>query len=134
VDARVQAIRSAVAAFNAGDIDRYFTYFADTAVRWFGGAEEPSTAAQVRASIASLRAGFDPVRLEEDLLFGDGNFVCARWRLVGTHVGEYLGAQPTGRNVTAHTCEIYEFDDKLVVRTWIYSDPQELIRQLGSVT
>jgi SnoaL-like polyketide cyclase len=72
-------VRSAVAALNDGDIDD---------------------------SLLQLHAAFEGLHLHEILLFGDERFVCARWRLRGRHVNDYLGYAPKGQSIDTETCRI----------------------------
>lgn len=81
-----------------------------------------------------LALGLDRFRLEEEALFGAGDLVCARWRLRGTHTGDYLGIAATGRAIDVETCEVYQFDEGKVVATWTYGDPAQLFRQITPLT
>jgi hypothetical protein len=48
------AIRSAVAAMNAGDVDGYITHFAPTCERWVSGLDQPLSLDDVRKACGSL--------------------------------------------------------------------------------
>jgi len=129
---RVDAIRSAAAALNAGDVDGYLSYFAPSAMRWVSGFEQPLTLEEIGESIRQLFKAFDALHLDEDLLFGTERFVCARWRLRGVHEGEYLGTPPSHRTIDVQNCEVYEFDGERVIATWSYEDPGQIFRQIGA--
>lgn len=78
-----------------------------------------------------MQAAFENLRLEEDAIFGDERFVCARWRMRGVHVREYLGYSPTGQSIDVETCEVYEVDGDVVVTSWVYGDVLgQLVRQI----
>jgi hypothetical protein len=131
-------IRSAVAALNDGDIDGYLQHFAPSCQRWVPGLEQPLALSEIGDSLRQLHDAFEGLHLGEDLLFGDERFACARWRLRGVHVKDYLGFAPTGRPIDAETCEVYQIGGDLVVTTWIYGDLEQLFRQItpeqGEVT
>jgi predicted ester cyclase len=127
----VDVVRSAVAALNGGDIDGYLRHFDPSCPRWVAGVAEPITLTDISDSLRQLHAAFEGLHLDEDLLIGEDRFVCARWRLRGRHVHDYLGFAPTGRSIDAETCEIYEVDGELVVTTWTYGDLQQLFRQIS---
>jgi predicted ester cyclase len=132
----VEAVRAAVAALNARDSDTYLQAFTPECLRWVPGMPEPFPLGDIAANIAELYRAFDGFRLHEDALFGEGRHVCARWRMTGTHAGEYLGIAPTGVDVSVENCEVYEFDadDGGRVRaSWSYGDPLALFQQLGVV-
>lgn len=128
----VDAIRAAVAALNRGDLDRYIEHFDPSCPRWIAGFEQPLTLAEVDDNLRQLAAAFTPLQLEEEMLFGSDQLVCARWRLRGTHVAEYLGIGATSREIAVESCEIYQFGGDRVVATWTYQDPAALFRQLGA--
>jgi predicted ester cyclase len=129
----VGAVRAAVAALNAGDIDGYLAGFSPSCLRSVSGLDVPRSLADMRADIDELYGAFDPLHLGEDLLFGSNRFVCARWHLVGVHTGPYFSLPATGREISVQNCEVYEYDGTQVVAVWTYGDPLELVRQLGAV-
>jgi predicted ester cyclase len=127
----VDAVRSAATALNGGDVDAYLAHFDPSSKRWIGGIAEPLTVTDIEDNLQQMHAAFSELHLDEELLFGDDRFVCARWRLRGNHVGEYLGFAPTGQSIDFETCEVYEIDARLVIATWVYGDLNQLIRQLS---
>jgi hypothetical protein len=128
----VDAVRSAVDALNLGDVDGYLACFDSTCRRWIAGFSDPLDLTSVGDNLRALSAAFDGLRLDEDLLFGDERFACARWRMRGVHARTYLGAAPTGRSIDVETCEVYEIGPDLVSTSWVYGDVLgQLIDQLG---
>jgi hypothetical protein len=91
----VDVVRAAVAALNDGDTAGYLSYFEPSCKRWVAGIVDPLELDVMKENLISLAAAFDPLKLIEEALFGDGDLVCARWRLVGTHVADYLGVAAT---------------------------------------
>jgi len=118
----VEAVRLAVASLNGGDVDAYLAGFDPDCRRWISGFDQPLDFGDVGESLRQLSIAFEGLRLDEDVLFGDERFVCARWRMRGLHRAEYLGLAPTGRSIDVETCEVYEIDDGRVVNTWVYGD------------
>ena len=128
----VDAVRAAVAALNGGDIDGYLRHFDPACPRWVAGLDGPLSLADIRASLDQFHAAFKGLVLDEELVFGDDRYVCARWRLRGTQVGDYFGIASTGRSIDVQTCEIYELDAARVVTVWTHGDPGALFRQIGA--
>lgn len=63
---------------------------------------------------------------------GDGDFALTGGRLYATHVGEYLGAAPTGRSVHIDVMDFYRFDaDGLIAENWLPVDVLGLLHQMG---
>jgi predicted ester cyclase len=131
---RVDAIRAAVAALNSGDIDGYLQHFDPSCKRWVAGLDQPLSLTQIRDNLHHLRDAFEALYLHEDLLFGNERFVCARWRLRGIHVKDFMGIAPGRREIDAQTCEVYEFGAERIVATWTHGDPGELFRQIGATS
>ena len=130
----VGALRAAVGALNSGDREGYLQAFTPTSVRWV--PEQPFPLIDIAENIEQLLSAFTGFLLREDLLFGAGHHVCARWRMLGTHTGEYLGIAAPGRAISVEQCEVYEFDADeggRVTNTWSYGDPSALFSQLGVV-
>jgi steroid delta-isomerase-like uncharacterized protein len=61
----------------------------------------------------------------------DTGQVAVRWTATGTHRGEYLGAPPTGRQVTFKGIEIIRIRDERIVERWGEWDGMGLLEQLG---
>jgi hypothetical protein len=128
----VDAVRSAVAALNDGDIDGYLGYFDPSCQRWIGGLAQSLALTDIGDNLHQLHAAFEGLHLDEDLLFGDERFVCARWRLRGLHVNDYLGFTPKRRSIDVATCEIYEISGDRVVTAWVYGDLEQLFQQIAA--
>ena len=96
------------------------------------GLAQPLTLTDIADNFRLLYDAFEGLHLDEDLLFGDERFACARWRLRGLHVGDYMGFAPKGQSIDVETCEIYEVSDGLVVASWVYGDLGQLFRQIGA--
>jgi predicted ester cyclase len=126
----VEAVRSAVAAFNAGDIDGYLSYFDPSCERRIMGLEEPLTFREIGDGLKAMHEAFAGLRLDHDALFGDEHFVCARWRMRGVHVNNLFGVEPSGQAIDVETCEVYELVNNIVTTSWVYGDLGELVRQL----
>lgn len=124
------AVLQAVEALNAGDFDTYAAAFWPDAQRVVPGVAGPI---DVTASITMLRylaSAFDGLRLDADLLLESDDHVVVTWRTTGVHTGEFAGIAPTNRPVDVVNCEIYEFRDGKVARSWAYGDPAEMVALL----
>jgi predicted ester cyclase len=127
----VNVVRLAVTALNDGDIDGYLRRFDPSCPRWVPGLAQPLTLSEISDSFRQLRDAFEGLHLGEDLLFGDDQFACARWRLRGLHVKDYMGYPPSGQAIDTETCEIYQVSGGVVVTSWAYGDLGLLFRQIA---
>ena len=128
----VVAIRSAVAAFNVGDIDGYLGHFAASCVRWIAGFDQPLSLMEIGTNMRQLVDAFSPLRLDEELLVSREGVACARWQLRGTQVADYLSVPSSGAAIDVAICEIYEVTDRVVTEVWSYQDPGQLFRQVAA--
>lgn len=126
----VAAVRSAVAALNDGDVDGYLAHFDPECPRWVPGIATPIALADIADNFRLLAEAFDGLYLHEDLLFGDDRYACARWRLTGVHMRDYLGFPPHQRSIDVDTCEIYELHGDRVICSWVYGDLSQLFQQI----
>jgi predicted ester cyclase len=124
-------VRRVVAALNDGDIEAYLSGFAPDCLRWVGGLGLALTVSDIRENLVRLFVAFDELHLDEDLLFGGGGHVCARWTLRGVHTGEYGGIAPTHREIAVQTCEVYTFTGDKVTECHVYGEAMSLFKQLS---
>lgn len=80
-----------------------------------------------------LRA-FPDLHLDVQDLIGEDDKVVARIVVTGTHLGEYMGVEPTGRSVTYDEIFIFRFVDGRVAETWGVVDVYAQMQQLGLIS
>lgn len=61
----------------------------------------------------------------------EGNKVALRWRIEGTHTGEFLGVPPSGNKITLDVTEIFRIENGQLVEAWDQWDRLGLMRQIG---
>jgi steroid delta-isomerase-like uncharacterized protein len=60
--------------------------------------------------------------------------VIAEWEIGGTHVGEFMGAAPTGEYAIVRGCDIAEYaPDGTIRNNHVYWDSMTVARQIGLV-
>jgi steroid delta-isomerase-like uncharacterized protein len=94
-----------------------------------GGATGPQA---FRDYYAAIRAAVPDARYEVDDLIADDDRVVVRWRLVGTHEGEFRGIAPTGRAITLKGIAIYRVHDGKLMERWVVSDLYGLLEETRS--
>lgn len=118
-----ELLRDVLAAFNAHDLDRIMSFFADDCsfdmprgshpfgTRYVGKAE-------VRAGLASRFSGLPDVHYGDDEHWVCGDHAVSRWELTGT--------TRDGRHLRVRGCDLWEFRDGACVRKdsyWKIVDP-----------
>jgi len=92
---------------------------------------EPGPAGQARIA-TDFRTAFPDLRMELDLILGEGDLVAARWTAEGTNTGSWGGRLPTGRRARFSGVNIFRFEDGKVAELWNHRDDLGLMQQLGA--
>jgi predicted ester cyclase len=86
---------------------------------WPEGAAGPQV---FRKYYEAIRSAVPDARYEVDDLIAEGDRVVVRWRLLGTHEGDFRGIAPTGRGIELKGIAIYRVDDGMLMERWVVSD------------
>jgi steroid delta-isomerase-like uncharacterized protein len=92
--------------------------------------QEPG-AAGFKKAIQYFRAAFPDLRAEGLDFIAEGEKVVGRFRITGTHAGEFMGKAPTGRSFAYDEIAIVRFQDGRIVEHWSVADTAEMLQQLG---
>lgn len=87
----------------------------------------------VRENVSRLRAGFSDITCGVEDLIADGNKVVRRDRATGTHDGEYMGIEPTGKEIVVEGIHLHRLENGQLVETWAQTDTLGVLQQLGVV-
>lgn len=93
---------------------------------WPEGATGPQA---FRDYYAAIRSAVPDARYEVDDLIAEGDRVVVRWRLLGTHKGEFRGLAPTGRAITLKGIAIYRVDSGKLMERWVVSDVYGMLEE-----
>jgi predicted ester cyclase len=97
----------------------------------FPGA--PDGPAGMRLAATVFRQALPDWHSEVDQLVAEGDLVVERFTASGTHRGELMGAQPTGKTITLAGINIFRIDGDKIVERWGRLDELGILRQLGLV-
>jgi predicted ester cyclase len=84
--------------------------------------------------------GFPDFRFEPIQTLSDGETVCTRARMTGTHSGPFRfrgtdslddGLAPSGRKFDLPGCAVHAVENRRIRRLWAYWDTATLIRQIS---
>jgi 3-hydroxyisobutyrate dehydrogenase len=120
-------------AWNEGDLDEAFGYFADD-YRENTPFPMPGLHPDKRGLTTLLRAfrnAFPDGHVTIDAMVAEGDLVCYHSTARGTHTGEFMGIAPTGRSVEVGAIHIHRIAGGKIVEHWGRSDQLALMRQLG---
>ena len=112
-DAILKALVSLTDAFNAHDLDRIMSHFAEDCVLEMPRGREPCGTrsvgkSAVREGLAGRFKGLPDVHYGDAVHFVAGDTGMSKWTVSGT--------TPTGQKIRANGCDFYTFRDGLVVK------------------
>jgi predicted ester cyclase len=96
---------------------------------WPEGAAGPQA---FREYYAAIRSAVPDVRYEVDDLIAEADRVVVRWRMLGTHEGEFGGIAPTGRAIELKGIAIYRVDEGKLMERWVVSDLYGMLEDTGA--
>ncbi|MEZ2443371.1 ester cyclase [Chitinophaga sp. RCC_12] len=76
-----------------------------------------------------IRSVLPDARYEVDDLIAEGNRVVVRWRLLGTHQGNFLDIAPTGRLITLEGIAIYRLENNKLAERWVVTNLHRLLEK-----
>lgn len=85
----------------------------------------------LREAVKSYRAAFPDMKFEIVNVLGDGNFVCTRWTVRGTHQGPFMGMEPTGKVAVVTGIDVGEYRNGKLISDVSEYDALGMLRQLG---
>jgi predicted ester cyclase len=88
---------------------------------------------ELKQHIVLFEVAFPRYELVVEDLLAEEDKVAARLTMRGTHLGEFMGIQPTGKEVEWPVMLIYQIVDDKVIDHWMIGDQMNLMQQLGVV-
>ena len=79
---------------------------------------------------SAIRAAVPDARYDVDDLIAEGDRVVVRWRLLGTHKGDFRGIAPTNRPIELKGIAIYRVDGGKLMERWVVSDLYGVLEQI----
>lgn len=119
---------------NAHDVDGFCDHLAGDFVEHEVVPGLEPTKEGVRQFFSHYMQGFPDLRFESQDMLSSGDKVVARFRVTGTHEGEFMGMPATGRRVDVEGIDIVRFaDDGPAVEHWGVFDALGMMQQLGAI-
>jgi predicted ester cyclase len=79
---------------------------------------------------SAIRSAVPDARYEVDDLIAEDDKVVVRWRLLGTHQGDFQGIAPTGRGIVLKGIAIYRVENGMLMERWVVSDLYGVLEQI----
>jgi len=86
-----------------------------------------------RFFVTMLREAFPDVSVTVEDIIVEDNKVVSRFRLSGTHQGEFMGIPPTGKKINVQAIDILAYRDGKLIEHWAVTDQMAMMQQLGVI-
>lgn len=121
-------------AFSEGNLDLIDELVAEEAVGYDPTQPEPVRGpAGMKQLVSMYRSAFPDISFEVHETLSDGDWVAVRWTSSGTHEGELMGIEPTGKTVSVEGIELDRIQDGKMVESRVSWDALGLLQQLGAI-
>lgn len=117
--------------FNRGETEAIDRYFDSSLVDHAPWPSQPPTVAGFKAGLSALRSSFPDLRVEVMRTVAEGDLVVGHLRMSGTHLGEFMGAGPSGKTFDIEAIDIVRMRDGRIAEHWGVIDEAGMARQLG---
>ena len=116
---------------NAGDLSVVDDLISDEFVEHeeFPGLE-PNKAG-VRKMFDMFHTAFRDAKFEVDDMIAEGDKVCVRARMTGTHQAEFMGIPATGQTINVGVGDYFRIDNGMVLEHWGVMDTGAMMQQLA---
>jgi predicted ester cyclase len=78
-----------------------------------------------------LRSAFPDLYMKIGHIVAEGDMVAYLFTYQGTHKGEYIGIEPTGKQISIEAAAFTRFVNGKQVEGWSFANPLVLFQQLG---
>jgi predicted ester cyclase len=85
----------------------------------------------LKAAVTLFRTAFPDLQYSIDDDMAEGDLVMTRFSARGTHLGPFLGAAPTGKEISYTGIDVNRVAGGRIVESWVQYDALGLLQQLG---
>ena len=117
-----------------GNLDLIDEIIADDYVEYNSARPEPLHGPdEVKEYVSTLRTAVPDIHCGVEDLIAEGDKVVRRDRATGTHEGEFMGIEATGKEAVVEGIHIHRIEDGQLVETWAQNDVMSMMQQFGVV-
>ena len=118
---------------NQGALDLVDVIFTPNYVDHLAGGPDIPGPAGLKQFLGMFRRAFPDAQFTVEDRVVEGDRIAVRWRMQGTHQGEFQGIPPTGKAVTVSGIAIHRFAGDQIQESWDSYDALGLLQQLGAI-
>jgi len=118
---------------NQRKLDEAFALYAEDYIYHGPGGQELRGRQAIRGLWEVFLAGFPDLHATIDDMIVEGDRMAVRWRIEGTHTGEFMGIAPTNRKIEIGLNELFRTANGQAVEAWDSYDMYGLMQQIGAI-
>jgi steroid delta-isomerase-like uncharacterized protein len=118
---------------NQRKLDEAFALYAEDYIYHGPGGAELRGRQAIRDLWGIFFVGFPDLHATIDDLIVEGDKLAVRWRIEGTHTGEFMGIAPTNRAIEIGLNELFRVANGQAVEAWDQYDMYGLMQQIGAI-
>lgn len=116
----------------SGDFDVFDEIIATTVVDHDPAPSQGPGPGGFKTFFKQMRTAFPDLKITADHTVESGDDVAIAYSIEGTHLGQFMGIEPTGTRVKARGLQIARFEDGKAVERWGSSDELGILKQIGA--
>jgi ketosteroid isomerase-like protein len=132
-EANIALVRTLFAGLDRGDVGVVDQLYAPAGLIHFPGSPGPLDREGIKVVWGMFLAAFPGIQHTIEDVFTEGDRVALRMTVRGTHLGDFQGMPPTGKEVTLTSSNIFRLAGGKIVESWAEFDALGMLQQLGAV-
>ena len=132
VEQNEAVVRQVLALINERNLDEAFELYALDYI-YHGPPGELRGRDGIRGLWDVFLTGFPDLHSTIEDMISEGDKVVLRWRVEGTHTGEFMGVAPSNMKITLSITEIFRVANGQLVEAWDQFDQLSLMQQIGAI-
>lgn len=131
-DKNKEVVRNAIAAFNARDLDLFFSYHTEDTTSKEVYFEEPLGRDEFREFLEEFWYSYPDAHIDTKNMVAEGNTVVVENVLSATFENDFGDVEATGRSYTVNEAVFFELKGGKIKAARIYMDRKTIEEQLGT--
>ena len=126
-------IRQVLTLIDERRLDEAFELYSSDYVYHGPGGQELRGRDGIRGLWELFLGGFPDLSSTIDDVISQGDKLVLRWKVQGTHTGEFLGIAATNKKITLPVTEIFVIANGQLIEAWDQYDRMHLLEQIDAV-
>ncbi len=126
-------VRQVLKLIDERNLDEAFELYALDYIYHGPGGQELRGRDGIRGLWEVFLVGLPDLHSTIEDMVSEGDRLVLRWRIEGTHTGEFLGVAPTNAEINLGITEIFRIANGQLAEAWDQYDRLDLMQQIGAI-